>query len=93
MLRCSAERKRKLQAQPARCGIVSRQIRATVLLREELNMMLFIVGLGIGLLIATPFIALVLGAGVLTRNTATDRAEPESDPYLVNVVSFQPSRA
>ena len=56
-------------------------------------MMLFIVGLGIGLLIATPFIALVLGAGVLTRDTATDRAEPESDPYLVNVVSFQPSRA
>ncbi|MCA0963845.1 hypothetical protein [Salipiger bermudensis] len=56
-------------------------------------MMLFIVGLGIGLLIATPFIALVLGAGVLTRDPATQRAEIESDPYLVNVVRFPPSRA
>ena len=56
-------------------------------------MMLFIVGLGIGLLIATPFIALVLGAGVLTRDTVTDLAEMESDPYPLNVVSFPPSRA
>ncbi|WP_335946796.1 hypothetical protein [Salipiger bermudensis] len=55
--------------------------------------MLFIVGLGIGLLIATPFIALVLGAGVLTRDKVTDLAEIESDPYPMNVVSFPPSRA
>ncbi|MBY6003045.1 hypothetical protein KUV62_03950 [Salipiger bermudensis] len=56
-------------------------------------MMLFIVGLGIGLLIATPFIALALGAGILTRKTVNDLAEVESDPYLPNVIAFRPGRA
>ncbi len=56
-------------------------------------MMLFIVGLGIGLLIASPFIALALGAGFLTRKTVNELAEIESDPYPMNVVAFRPGRA
>lgn len=56
-------------------------------------MMLFVFGLGIGLLIATPFIALALGAAVLTRKSVDDLAEIESDPYLPNVVAFRPGRA